>query len=1598
MSDTGGARFALAVDGVMQVLDSPAALRLSEWNHVAGSYDGTTMRLYVDGIAVATLDIAGSVMDYIPATDLKIGVFADDNEGHYLDGKIADVRLWDTTRTADEIADNMSAFVASDSVGLVANWRLNDETGGTATTAVDATGNYDGAILGSPDYVSDPMPLASVDATINEDGVLIGNVIASDAEGDAITFSVASDGAPENGTLIVNADGTYKYTPVPDYYGMDSFTVKATTANGAFSTQTISVTINSTEDVPTILGASDAQNFVQLDGEDDYLQILDNGFDLDPGKGDFTFEAWIDLAALSGDQVLFDKRGGFGAGMHAFIDSSGYVNLEMGDGLQLNAGASSSGTVDADGWHHVAISVDRDGNAEFYIDGMLSGSEDVSATADLILSNSEPMLIGKSYADDNHMQGGIDEIRFWNEARSDLDIARNYASKIGNPASESTLTGYWNFDTIDTHDEGFAHDLSAQGNHLYAGDPLLDGEFDTASGESVDHLVRATEFNGSSSTVDLSANAAALSTGTGSFTYEAWIKTTAVSAGEILTIGSAGGNTATQFRTVADGGVKLQMSSSGDGPVSAATVNDGLWHHVAVSYDSSTGIATLFVDGETDASAAINPNLGASSAIIGANFNSSGIFFDGEIADVRIWDHARQPGEISDGRDYFPQPDEQGLLAHYKLDGADGATAVDSTGNGNDGTINSAVTVDVGPGVYQTEISINEDQSFSGRVGAFDADGSTTLSFAVQNSVATAQGGTVSVNADGEFSYIPPVGYLGADTFAVSVSDEDGNVATQTITINTTAYNDLPMLLGVAPTSGGIQFVENDADDSLDTRVIVPDDTALDFGTDDFTIESWVLDRSTDADYHMILDKRDASGNGYLAFLNPDNTIRFQIKSGGNNQNIDSTVTVPVDEWHHIAITVDRDTGVTFYVDGVKDETAGVQSLISTVDNESIDSAHDLVIGDSAVDASSVKAWTGQLDDIRLWREARTADEIAQNYQQRLDSGVDTTNLAGYWRFDQINEDGTASDLSGNGNDAVVGHGAPVDAFAPTLSFNGSTDEITTAAPPPVSGSHTVEAWYKTTATGTVAIMSTEECECRSRNAMQIYVNNGQPNLEVAGTGGLDVFTLSANTTNDGEWHHIAYSYDASSQTFAAYLDGAPAGGTLTTNQDIGTFAPDGNLQIGINRLGSTHFNGEISDVRIWDDIRTSTEIADNYTSRLNGAEADLAAYYRLDQDGADSTANGNDGTLTGTTLVYPSASPMPIPFARAMSFDGADDNIEITDTTAYDPGIGSMTVESWFYWDGTTPASDQFLISKGHNSADSEGFAIYMRPSNDTLTVRLNTDGTTATTSKAGQQFDLGSLDIGWHHVAMTIDQTNGQVTGYLDGSNAGWTADGTFGDTFTPDEIIGTHRFKIASDPGGNNRFEGSLADVRVWNDVRSVNEIRDGMTGYVDGNTPNLVGNWRLNDDLGAATAGDTIIDSTGNNNGSVVGNPQFVDGAAPVYSYEFSTGEDIAVHGSLFASDAETDASELTFTMAQGAGHGTVSIDSDGEFIYTPHENYAGADSFRVRVSDGAASVTRTISVTVNAVNDAPKYSVHRRHLARCSSTASTTTSRSITPTI
>ena len=170
-----------------------------------------------------------------------------------------------------------------------------DPHGGASLASVSVTVNsVDDAPVANPGT-----------ATVDEDSAVEGQLSATDADGDALTFSIANQ--PLNGTveLLDASTGAYRYTPAANYNGGDSFTFTVTDPDGNSTTAMVSLTVNSVNDLPTAEASPDLVLTVGESG-----QLTANAVDAD---GDALSCCWNlgDGTVLSGSSIAhcFAKAG-----------------------------------------------------------------------------------------------------------------------------------------------------------------------------------------------------------------------------------------------------------------------------------------------------------------------------------------------------------------------------------------------------------------------------------------------------------------------------------------------------------------------------------------------------------------------------------------------------------------------------------------------------------------------------------------------------------------------------------------------------------------------------------------------------------------------------------------------------------------------------------------------------------------------------------------------------------------------------------------------------------------------------------------------------------------------------------------------------------------------------------------------------------------------------------------------------------------------------------------------------------------------------------------------------------------------------------------
>lgn len=125
----------------------PSTTRVNDgrWHHIAGTTDGNTWRIYVDGVLENTGSYNYSRVDLTTSTNLSIGNYAAQS-GQYFQGDIDEVRVWRTVRSAADIQQNMCRKFATAPADLVAYYRFDQSSGLVATDQGSQPTN--GALVG----------------------------------------------------------------------------------------------------------------------------------------------------------------------------------------------------------------------------------------------------------------------------------------------------------------------------------------------------------------------------------------------------------------------------------------------------------------------------------------------------------------------------------------------------------------------------------------------------------------------------------------------------------------------------------------------------------------------------------------------------------------------------------------------------------------------------------------------------------------------------------------------------------------------------------------------------------------------------------------------------------------------------------------------------------------------------------------------------------------------------------------------------------------------------------------------------------------------------------------------------------------------------------------------------------------------------------------------------------------------------------------------------------------------------------------------------------------------------------------------------------
>ncbi len=172
----------------------------NQWYHVVALYDGSNMRIGINGIQDAFRTSSFTIET--SNTPLLIGY---DGSNNYVDAHLDEIRIWNLALNGTQVRSNMCRGLQGNEAGLAGYWRFDE---GSGTTANDETANNnDGTLMNmtSVNWVWSGAPIGDTSA-YDYTGTVPGDFSASIAHGDGDNLTATGDGGTLTGIQVYRVD------------------------------------------------------------------------------------------------------------------------------------------------------------------------------------------------------------------------------------------------------------------------------------------------------------------------------------------------------------------------------------------------------------------------------------------------------------------------------------------------------------------------------------------------------------------------------------------------------------------------------------------------------------------------------------------------------------------------------------------------------------------------------------------------------------------------------------------------------------------------------------------------------------------------------------------------------------------------------------------------------------------------------------------------------------------------------------------------------------------------------------------------------------------------------------------------------------------------------------------------------------------------------------------------------------------------------------------------------------------------------------------------------------------------------------------------
>ena len=1473
--------------------------------------------------------------------------------------------------TAGGFTDVDNATLTYSAVGLPAGLSINATTG-VITGTIDRSasqvngGNYSvtvtardaGGLSTTQTFawtVTNPAPVAANDtATTNEDTPVTIAVLTNDRDpdGDPLTVTTAT---AANGTVVINADGTLRYTPNANFNGTDTITYTISDGQGGTSTARVTVTINAVNDAPTAVGSLPPQTNVDAASG---INVATAAAFTDVDNATFTYSAaglpaGLSINATTGvitgtiDRSASQLAGGVYSVVVTATDAGGLTATQRFSWTVTNpAPIATNDTASTSEDTPVVINVltndsDPDGDPISVVAASAANGSVVINAGGTITYTPNPNFNGTdtiTYRISDG-QGGFANatVTVTIAAVNDVPTARPLDPQTNLDADVVAVPIANRFADADGDTLSFTAMGLPAGLSIDAATGVISGTIDRS----------ASQLNGGVYNVSVTASDGRGGTVTQSF---AWMVS---NPAPIASNDAASTNEDTPVTINVLGNdrdpdgdpITVTSAQAGNGTV-VINADGTLTYTPNAGFNGSDTITYEISDGQG----------GTATATVRITINDvNDTPVSSAIANQTNLDSQNVTLPVAGA---FSDPDGDALT--YGATGLPPGLSINATTGVISGTIDNSASQANG-GVYSITVTAND-----GRGGTASA----TFSWTITNPAPTATNdtattnedtaqridvlandvdpdrdpltvtsavagrGTVTINPDGSLQYTPDANFNGTDTIIYEITDSEGGVSTATVTVTVTAVNDAPTTVGLpnqndadsatisVPVAGAFTDIDGDALSFAATGL--PPGLSIDPVTGLIT-GTLTPDASQFGPYNVTVFATDPSGqtvsttfiwsiqnvpplaNDDVAMTTEDTAVTVAVLANDSDPDRDP-----------ISITTAVATNGTVVINGNN-------TLTYTPDpdfNGTATVTYTITDGNGGFSTATLTVTVGAVND------APMSDPLPD--LANLDSQAVSVNVSSF--FDDL--DGDTLAFSATGLPAGLSISAS-GVISGTIDRNASQ---------PNGGVYTV------TVTGRDAggLVTSETFTWTVTNPAPTAVNDSATTNEDTP---VIIAVLPNDTDPDGDPLNITAA--------------TASNGTVVINADgTVTYTPNAN------------FNGSDTIVYTISDGNggSSTAVVNVTIIPVNDAPVAVNDISTTNEDtpvtinvlGNDSDVDGDTLTVTattspnGTVVINPDGT---ITFTPAPNFNGPttitytiSDGMGGTSTATVNIIVDAVNDPPVAVNDTATTSEDTpVTVPVLANDSDVDGNPLtVVSATAPNGTVVINPDGTITYTPNA----NFNGTDT----VTYTISDGMGgfstaTVTIMVGAVNDAPTTTGIAAQNNPDASAISLPTAGSFTDLDGDTlsySAAGLPAGLSIDPATGIISGIIDRAASQVNGGVYSVT-----------VTASDGRGGTVSTTFSWTVTNP-----APTATNDSATTAEDTPVTVSVLTNDRDPDGDPLTVISASAA-NGSVVINPDGTITYTPNANFNGTDTVTYTISDGnGGTSTATVTIIVAAVNDAP----------------------------